>query len=37
MVMNIGNVLACVVAVAITFISMQQRGQWQGQQERWQL
>jgi hypothetical protein len=33
----VANAIAHVVAVAIAFVSMQQRGQWQGQQEQWQL
>jgi hypothetical protein len=31
----VANAIARVVAVAIAFVSMQQRGQWQRQQERW--
>ncbi len=30
----VANAIACVVTIAIAFVSVQQRGQWQGQQER---
>jgi hypothetical protein len=33
----IANAITHVVAIAIAFFGMQQRGQWQGQQEQWCL
>jgi hypothetical protein len=33
----IANAIAHVVAVAIAFVSMQQKGQWQGRKEQWRL
>jgi hypothetical protein len=32
----VANAIARVVAIAIAFVSMQQRGRWQGWQEQWQ-
>ncbi len=33
----IANAIIHFVTIAIAFVSMQQRGQWQGQQEQWHL
>jgi hypothetical protein len=33
----VANAITHVVAIAIAFVSIQQRGQWQGRQEQWQL
>ncbi len=32
----VSDTITCVVAVAIAFVSVQQREQWQGGQEQWQ-
>jgi hypothetical protein len=32
----VASTIACVVAIVIACVSMQRRGQWQGQQEQWQ-